>query len=53
MLAAVLIYGYSALGLTILLGSIGLPVPDGFATTVAGSLAGKNPTAITVKSFKL
>lgn len=38
-LAAVLIYGYPALGLTILLGSIGLPVPDGFATTVAGSLA--------------
>lgn len=40
-LAAVLIYGYPALGLTILLGSIGLPVPDGFATTVAGSLAGQ------------
>ena len=38
-LAAVLIYGYSALGLTILVGSIGLPVPDGFATTMAGSLA--------------
>jgi len=38
-LAAVLIYGYPALGLTILLNSIGLPVPAGFATTVAGSLA--------------
>lgn len=38
-LAAVLIYGYPALGLTILLGSIGLPLPDGVATTVAGSLA--------------
>ena len=38
-LAAVLTYGYPALGLTILLGSIGLPLPDGIATTVAGSLA--------------
>ncbi len=38
-LSAVLIYGYPALGLTILLGSIGLPVPDGFAATFAGSLA--------------
>ncbi|HVC11559.1 MAG TPA: DedA family protein [Burkholderiales bacterium] len=38
-LAAVLIYGYPALALTILLGSIGLPVPVGFVTTVAGSLA--------------
>jgi len=38
-LAAVLTYGYPALGLTILLGSIGLPLPDGFATTVAGSLS--------------
>jgi hypothetical protein len=34
-LAAVLIYGYPALGLTILLGSIGLPAPDGFATSVS------------------
>jgi hypothetical protein len=38
-LTALLVYGYSALGLTLLLGAIGLPLPDGIATTVAGSLA--------------
>ncbi len=39
MLTALLIYGYPALGLTLLLGAVGLPLPDGVATTVAGSLA--------------
>jgi membrane-associated protein len=38
-LAAVLVYGYPVLGATLLLGAIGLPLPDGLATTVAGSLA--------------
>lgn len=38
-LAAVLTYGYPALGLTIFLGSVGLPLPDGIAAAVAGSLA--------------
>ena len=38
-LTALLVYGYPALGLTLLLGSIGLPLPDGVATTIAGSLA--------------
>lgn len=38
-LSAVLKYGYPALGLTILLGSFGLPLPHGIAVTVAGSLA--------------
>jgi membrane protein DedA with SNARE-associated domain len=38
-LSAVLTYGYPALGLTLLLGAIGFPLPDGLATTVAGSLA--------------
>jgi membrane protein DedA with SNARE-associated domain len=38
-LTALLVYGYPALGLTLLLGAIGLPLPDGVATTVAGSLA--------------
>jgi membrane-associated protein len=38
-LTALLVYGYPALGLTLLLGAIGLPLPDGIATTVAGSLA--------------
>lgn len=38
-LTALLIYGYPALGLTLLLGSIGFPVPDGLAMTVAGALA--------------
>jgi membrane-associated protein len=39
MLAALLVYGYPVLGLTLLLGAIGLPLPDGIATAVAGSLA--------------
>jgi membrane-associated protein len=38
-LTALLVYGYPALGLTLLLGSVGLPVPDGLAMTVAGALA--------------
>lgn len=38
-LTALLVYGYPALGLTLFLGAIGLPLPDGIATTVAGSLA--------------
>ncbi len=38
-LTALLVYGYPALGLTLFLGAIGLPLPDGVATTVAGSLA--------------
>lgn len=38
-LTALLVYGYPALGLTLLLGAVGLPLPDGVATTVAGSLA--------------
>lgn len=40
-LSAILVYGYPALGLTMLLGAIGLPVPTGLSTTVAGSLAGQ------------
>jgi len=39
MLTALLVYGYPVLGLTLLLGAVGLPLPDGVATTVAGSLA--------------
>jgi membrane-associated protein len=38
-LTAILIYGYPVLGATLLLGAIGLPLPDGIATAVAGSLA--------------
>jgi membrane-associated protein len=38
-LAALLVYGYPVLGLTLLLGAIGLPLPNGIATAVAGSLA--------------
>ena len=38
-LTALLVYGYPVLGLTLLLGAIGLPLPDGIATTIAGSLA--------------
>ena len=38
-LTGLLVYGYSALGLTVLFASIGLPLPDGFAMALAGSLA--------------
>lgn len=38
-LSALLVYGYPALGLSVLLGAIGLPLPQGLATIVAGSLA--------------
>jgi membrane-associated protein len=38
-LTALLTYGYPVLGLMLLLGAIGLPLPDGLATIVAGSLA--------------
>lgn len=38
-LTALLVYGYSALGLTLLFGTIGLPLPDGIAMALAGSLA--------------
>lgn len=38
-LSALLVYGYPVLAATLLLGSLGLPLPDGIATAVAGSLA--------------
>jgi membrane protein DedA with SNARE-associated domain len=38
-LTALLVYGYPVLGRTLLFGAIGLPLPDGIATTIAGSLA--------------
>ena len=37
-LSAMLVYGYPILGLIQLAGAIGVPVPDGVAATVAGSL---------------
>jgi membrane protein DedA with SNARE-associated domain len=37
-LAALLVYGYPVLALTLLLGAMGLPLPDGVAATIAGSL---------------
>jgi membrane protein DedA with SNARE-associated domain len=38
-LSALLVYGYPVLGLSVLLGTVGLPLPQGLATLVAGSLA--------------
>lgn len=38
LLAALLTYGYPVLGLTLLLGAIGLPLPAGLVAAVAGSL---------------
>lgn len=40
-LSALLVYGYPALGITLFLGALGLPVPTGLATTLAGSLAAR------------
>jgi membrane-associated protein len=40
-LSALLMYGYPVLGLTLFLCAIGLPLPDGIATTVAGSLVAR------------
>ena len=39
LLAALLVYSYPVLGLTLLLGALGLPFPTGLSTAVAGSLA--------------
>jgi membrane protein DedA with SNARE-associated domain len=39
LLAALLVYGYPVLGLTLALGAIGAPLPTGLATALAGSLA--------------
>jgi len=39
LLAALLVYSYPALGLILLLGAFGLPLPTGLSTAVAGSLA--------------
>ena len=39
MLSALLVYGYPILGVTFLLGAMGLPLPTGVSATVAGSLS--------------
>ncbi|QTD94709.1 DedA family protein [Burkholderia anthina] len=41
-LGAVLVHGYAALGLALLLASLGVPVPDALATTIAGSLVAQH-----------
>ena len=38
-LSALLVYGYPALALTLLLGAVGFPLPSGVSMVVAGSLA--------------
>jgi membrane protein DedA with SNARE-associated domain len=38
-LSALLVYGYPILGLTLLLGAIGVPLPTGLSAAVAGSLS--------------
>jgi membrane protein DedA with SNARE-associated domain len=39
LLSALLVYGYPILGLTLLLGAIGFPLPTGLSAAVAGSLS--------------
>jgi membrane protein DedA with SNARE-associated domain len=41
-LTALLVYGYPVLGGILFLGALGFPLPDGVATTVAGSLASQD-----------
>lgn len=41
LIAALLVYGYPALGLTLFAGAVGLPLPSGLSMVVAGSLAGQ------------
>jgi membrane protein DedA with SNARE-associated domain len=38
-LSALLVYGYPILGVTLLLGAVGLPLPTGLSAAVAGSLS--------------
>jgi membrane protein DedA with SNARE-associated domain len=58
-LTALLVYGYPVLGLILFLGALGFPLPDGVATTVAGSLASQGrldwfwAAAITVAASEL
>ena len=47
-LSALLVYGYPVLGIMLLSGSLGLPMPDGLATTVAGSLAAQGRMSLIV-----
>lgn len=42
LLAAVLHYGYPALGLALMLGSVGMPLPSGLLVVVAGSLVAQH-----------
>jgi len=39
LMASLLVYGYPALGLTLLLGAVGVPLPSGLSMVVAGALA--------------
>jgi membrane protein DedA with SNARE-associated domain len=42
LLAALLVYGYPALAAVLLVGSVGMPLPDGLLTAAAGSLIAQN-----------
>jgi hypothetical protein len=42
-LAALLVYGYPVLGLTLLFGAIGAPLPSALSVVVAGSLIARGP----------
>jgi membrane protein DedA with SNARE-associated domain len=47
-LSEMLVYGYPILALILLAGAIGLPLPDGAATVVAGSLAAQGRMSLIV-----
>lgn len=44
--SAILVYGYPALALTLLLGAIGVPLPSGLSMVIAGSLAAQGQMAL-------
>jgi membrane-associated protein len=45
-LAALLVYGYPVLGLTLMLGAIGVPFPSALSVVVAGSLAAQGQMSL-------
>jgi len=47
-ISAVLVYGYPALALTLLLGALGLPLPSGVSMVVAGSLAAQGQLSLLI-----
>jgi membrane protein DedA with SNARE-associated domain len=50
-LSALLIYGYPILGMTLLFGAIGFPLPTGLSATIAGSLSALGRMDLLIAGF--